>query len=281
MNFIKPQEVISTMIQTGATKAALPVRDLLIRGGLSGALLGIATTLAITGALQTVPLVGALIFPVGFVMIVLLGLELVTGNFALLPLAYMERKISLGRMLSAFGWVFLGNLLGSLAYAAVFWAAQSMLGHAPGGAIADKIVAIAQAKTTGFSAYGWAGMMGAFTKAMLCNWMVCFGVVMAMTSSSTSGKILAGWLPIFIFFAQGFEHAVVNMFVIPCGMMFGAKVTFADWWMSNQLIVTLGNLVGGLLFTGMALYLTYRQRQVATVATAPAAEALGPVSSSL
>lgn len=259
MNYIKPQEIISTMIQAGAAKTGLPVRDLLIRGALSGALLGIATTLAITASIQTVPLVGALVFPVGFIFIVLLGLELVTGNFAVLPLARAEGKISTGGMLAAWGWVFLGNLLGSLAYAWIFWAAQSMMGQVAGGAVAEKIVAISQAKTTGFSDHGMAGMAGAFFRAILCNWMVCFGVVMALTSSSTTGKILAGWLPIFVFFAQGFEHAVVNMFVIPCGMMFGANVTVADWWFSNQLIVTAGNLVGGFLFTGMALYFTYRK----------------------
>ena len=62
---------------------------------------------------------------------------------------------------------------------------------------------------------------------------------------------------IFIFFAQGFEHSIVNMFVIPTGMMLGAKVTFADWWLWNQIPVTLGNIFGGLIFTGVALYLTH------------------------
>ena len=260
MNYVKPPEIVTSMIQAGDAKASLPIPDLLIRGILAGGLLGISTTLAISGGLQSIPLVGAAIFPVGFVIIVLLGLELVTGNFALLPLAAIERKSTVPRMLAAFGWVFLGNLLGSLAYAWLFWISQSMAGETGGGEIAGKIIAIAEAKTTGYAAHGAAGMAAAFTKAVLCNWMVCFGVVMAMTSSSTSGKILACWLPIFIFFAQGFEHAVVNMFVIPCGMMFGAKVTIADWWLSNQLIVTLGNFAGGLFFTGLAIYCTHRKK---------------------
>ncbi len=93
-------------------------------------------------------------------------------------------------------------------------------------------------------------------KAILCNWMVTLGVVMAMTSTSTVGKIVAAWLPILTFFAQGFEHSVVNMFVIPTGMMLGAKLTFADWWFWNQIPVTAGNFVGGFLFTGLAFYLT-------------------------
>ena len=87
MDYLKPAEVVNAMIEAGARKAALSVSDLLVRGALAGAILGIATSLAITASVQTgVPLVGALIFPVGFVMIVLLNLELVTGSFAVLPM---------------------------------------------------------------------------------------------------------------------------------------------------------------------------------------------------
>ena len=73
------------------------------------------------------------------------------------------------------------------------------------------------------------------------------------------------WLPILTFFGQGFEHAVVNMFAIPAGMLFGADVSLAQWWAWNQVPVTLGNIVGGLLFTGLALYLTQRDRTPATI----------------
>jgi len=270
MDYIKPTDVVKTMIQAGATKAALPVKDLLIRGFLAGAILAFATSLAISVSLQTVPPVGALIFPVGFIIIVLLGLELVTGSFALLPLAVFERKATTGQVLVNFGWVFLGNLIGSLFYAALLWISLSMAGHIAPGALGDKIAAIAVAKTTAFAAHGGAGMLTVFTKAILCNWMVCLGVVMAMTSSSTIGKIVGGWLPIFIFFAQGYEHAVVNMFVIPAGMFFGAPVSFSDWWVWNQIPVTLGNFVGGLLFTGLALYATHKPTPMQEPLVAPA-----------
>jgi hypothetical protein len=76
-------------------------------------------------------------------------------------------------------------------------------------------------------------------------------------SQSTVGKIAAAWRPILVFFAQGFEHSIVNMFVIPTGMMLGAKVTLYDWWVWNQIPVTLGNAVRGLVFTGLARYLTH------------------------
>jgi len=269
MDYIKPLDVVKTMLAAGETKAGLSVKDLLIRGFLSGALLGFATSLAITATLQTnTPLVGALVFPVGFVMIVLLGLELVTGSFALVPLAALEGRRSWSQVISNLGWVFLGNLIGSVVYGALLYIVLTNMGaDAPGG-IALKIIAAAEAKTNAYAAHGTAGMVTVFVKAILCNWMVCLGVVMAMVSNSTVGKIAAMWLPILTFFAQGFEHSVVNMFLIPTGMMLGAKVSVADWWIWNQLPVTLGNLVGGLLFTGLFLYWTYSPAKK----TAPAAE---------
>ncbi len=264
MDYVKPAEVAANMVETGRRKLALTPRDLLIRGALAGGILGIATSLAFTGSVSTgQPLVGALIFPVGLVMIVLLSLELVTGSFALLPLPWFEERVSPSAIVTNWGWVFGGNLLGSVLYGALLTIALTSMGTAEPGGVGARIISVAEAKTTGYAALGVAGMVTVFVKAILCNWMVCLAVVLAMTSNSTTGKIATAWLPIFIFFAQGFEHSVVNMFVIPTGMMLGANVSFADWWIWNQVPVTLGNLVGGFLFTGLALYATYRPRPMA------------------
>jgi formate transporter len=266
MDSLKPADIVANMVQAGITKAQLGPLDLLIRGALSGALLGFATSLAVGATVQTgQPIVGALIFPVGFVMIVLLGLELVTGSFALLPLAFLREKTSAGTVLSNWSWVFLGNLLGAVIYAVLLVIALTTAGQVEPSGIAAQIVKIAEAKTTGYAHFGAAGMLTVFVKAILCNWMVCLGVVMAMSSTSTVGRIAAAWMPILVFFAQGFEHSVVNMFLIPAGMMMGAKVTLIDWWVWNQIPVTLGNLVGGLLFTGLGLYVTYGREPVRAV----------------
>jgi len=259
MDYAKPSDVVASMIAASKTKLNLEPRDLLIRGALSGALLGTATSFAFGAALSTgQPLVGALIFPVGLVMIVLLGLELVTGSFALLPLARLEQTSSPGPILANWAWVFLGNLLGSIAYGVLLAIALTSFGKVEPTGVAARIIATAEAKTIGYAALGSAGMITVFVKAILCNWLVCMGVVLAMTTTSTIGKIAAAWLPISVFFAQGFEHTVVNMFVIPTGMLMGAKVTVADWWLWNQIPVTLGNIVGGFVFTGLALYLTHK-----------------------
>ena len=276
MDYIKPSELVKNMVAAGETKAALSIKDLLIRGFLSGALLGFATSLALTATAQTnTALVGALVFPVGFVMIVLLGLELVTGSFAITTLAAVDGRKSWSQVCSNLTWVFIGNLIGSIVYGVLLYVVLTDMGTTAPSGIAAKIVSIAEAKTIGYAAHGFAGLVTVFVKAILCNWMVCLGVVMAMTSQSTIGKIAAMWLPILTFFAQGFEHSVVNMFIIPTGMLLGAKVSFSDWWLWNQLPVTLGNLVGGFLFTGLFLYWTYRPAKAATADdSSPTASAL-------
>ena len=269
MDYAKPSDVVAAMVDASLKKLALGPRDLLIRGAISGALLGAATSLAFGAAVTTgQPLVGAIIFPVGFVMIVLLGLELVTGSFALLPLAPLEGKSSWGAVISNWSWVFLGNLLGSILFGVLLAVALTNMGTSAPTGVAARIIAVAEAKTVANEALGTAGMVSVFVKAILCNWLVCLGVVMAMTSTSTVGKIVAAWLPITTFFAQGFEHAVVNMFVMPTGMLMGAKVSVYQWWVWNQIPVTLGNILGGCLFTGIALYATYKPARP-TAAAAP------------
>jgi formate/nitrite transporter len=270
MDYAKPAEVVAVMIDASEKKLALAPRDLLIRGSFSGALLGAATSLAFTGAITTgQPLVGALVFPVSLVMIVLLGLELVTGSFGLLPLARLEGRASWSAIGANLSWVFLGNLLGSIAYGILLAIALTNMGkiEATSG-VAARLISVAEAKTVATEAIGLAGLVSVFVKAVLCNWLVCLGVVMAMTTSSTIGKIVATWLPIFMFFALGFEHAVVNMFIIPTGMLLGAKVSVYQWWVWNQIPVTLGNFVGGFVFTGLALYSTYRPKQAASAVVA-------------
>jgi formate transporter len=274
MDYAKPADIVASMIDASEKKLAVAPRDLLIRGAISGALLGAATSLAFGAAVTTgQPLVGAIVFPVGFVMIVLLGLELVTGSFALLPLAPLEGKSSWSAVIANWAWVFLGNLLGSLLFGGLLAIALTNMGTAAPSGVASRIIAVAEAKTVANEALGMAGMVSVFVKAILCNWLVCLGVVMAMTSTSTVGKIVAAWLPIVTFFAQGFEHSVVNMFVIPTGMLMGAKVSLAQWWLWNQIPVTLGNIVGGFLFTGLALYATYKPAKLQVEAAAVVAQA--------
>jgi formate transporter len=272
MDFAKPDDIIASMVDASVKKLALSPRDLLIRGAISGALLGAATGLSLSATVSTgQQIAGALAFPVGFAMIMLLGLELVTGNFGLLPLAPLEGKAPWSTVIANWYWVFLGNLLGAMAFGALFAITLTNMGATAPSSLAVRIITAAEIKTVANEALGNAGMITVFVKGILCNWLVCLGVVMVMTASSTVGKIFAAWLPIVTFVALGFEHSVVNMFVIPTGILLGAKVSLSEWWMWNQIPVTLGNLVGGFIFTGLTFYVTYKPEEK----TQPGATTLG------
>src|SRR5437870_1073034 len=230
MDYVVPNEVVSDALNAAAKKAGLSARDMLIRGALAGVFLGYATSLVFVALSQGLPaLVGAIIFPVGFVMLVLLGFELATGNFALLPAAWMDQRISAGAMMRNWMWVYAGNLLGSLLYALLFYLAITSFGANNGAALGDQLRQVAERKTLAYAALGMGGWGTAFIKAMLCNWMVTVGTMLAFASRSTIGKIAAMWLPITIFFAHGYEHSIVNMFVIPAGMVLGSHVSLIDW----------------------------------------------------
>ncbi|GGA89715.1 formate/nitrite transporter family protein [Ornithinibacillus halotolerans] len=261
MDYIKPNEVIQSVAKAGEKKSSLSVVHILLKGILSGAFLGYATTLAYQASTQTgMDIVGAIIFPTGFVMILLLNLELVTGSFAMLPIAKFRGLVTTPKILRNFTWAFTGNLIGSIFYAILFTIAITKFGHLSESLVIDKIIAVAESKTVDYKAIGAGGYVVVFVKALLCNWMVTMGAIMAFTSHSTIGKIAAMWIPVFIFFGQGFEHAVVNMFVIPAAMMLGADITVGDWWLWNQIPVTIGNFIAGFVFTAICFHIITKEK---------------------
>jgi formate/nitrite transporter FocA (FNT family) len=156
-------------------------------------------------------------------------------------------------------------LAGALFYGLLFYLAVTNCGTGGGGAVGELMKSAAQKKTIAYMAVGLRGWETAFIKGVLCNWMVTLGAVLAMASRSTVGKVVAMWLPIMMFFALGYEHSIVNMFLIPTGMLFGAPVSLSQWWIWNQIPVTLGNLVSGALLTGLALYVTNTPKKAASM----------------
>jgi len=266
LDYVQPADLLNDTLISAARKASLSVRDLLIRSFLAGGLLAYATSLVFIVLSQNVaPIVGAILFPAGFIILVLLGLELATGNFALLPMGWVAGEVSLPGMFRNLGWVYLGNLAGSLFYGLLFYLVMTNCGASGSGAVGELVKAAAQKKTLGYMVLGMRGWETAFIKGVLCNWMVTLGAVLAMASRSTIGKVVAMWLPIMTFFAHGYEHSIVNMFLIPTGMLFGAPVSLGQWWIWNQIPVTLGNFVSGALLTGLALYVTNSPKKPATL----------------
>ena len=266
MDYVLPNELVDGMIGAGGKKSTVSIKNLLVRGFYSGAILGLAVGLALTVAIQSkMPFLGSLLFPFGFASIVLFGMELVTGNFALLPMAVWARKSTWNKAIRNWIWVWIGNLLGCAFVAMLMAISLTSAGTLPPDAdgvvwqkVAAKIISLNELNVVKkYEALGFTGFFLAFVRGLIANWLVCLGVTMALVSKSVPGKLLACWLPITAFQTMGMEHIVVNMFLHTTGPLLGSGVPFAKVLFWNFLPVTIGNLIGGMVFIGMLFYSTH------------------------
>ncbi|MBM9595822.1 formate/nitrite transporter family protein [Roseitranquillus sediminis] len=260
MSYVAPEDFAKKMIDAGEAKVFMSTKDTLIRAYMAGAILALAAAFAVTIAVNTGNLLlGALLFPVGFCTLYLLGFDLLTGVFTLCPLALLDRRqgVTPRGVLRNWGLVFIGNFAGAMT-TAIFMATTFTMGFTvEPNEVGQRLMAIGHDRTVGYAEAGAGGMLTLFVRAVMCNWMVSTGVVAAMMSTSVSGKVIGMWMPILIFFYLGFEHSIVNMFLFPIGILLGADFTWGDYLMFNELPTVIGNLVGGLTFVGAVIYATH------------------------
>ena len=260
MDYVAPTDFIKKMIDAGEAKVFMSTRDTLIRAFMAGAILALAAAFAITISVQTgQPLAGAILFPVGFCLLYLMGFDLLTGVFTLVPLALIDKRpgVTIGGVLRNWGLVFAGNFAGAITVALMMAVVVTFGFTQAPDAVGERIGHIGEGRTLGYAAHGAAGMLTLFIRGVLCNWMVSTGVVAAMMSNSVTGKVLGMWMPIMLFFYMGFEHSIVNMFLFPSGILLGGQFSFWDYMIWNEIPTVIGNLVGGLTFVGLTLYATH------------------------
>jgi formate/nitrite transporter len=260
MSYLAPAEFVTKMVDAGESKIFMSTRDTLIRAYMAGAILCLAAAFAVMVSQQTgYPIIGAILFPVGFCMLYLLGFDLVTGVFVLAPLAWFDKRpgVTLGGVFRNWGLVFCGNFAGAFTVAVLMSITYTFAFTEAPSAVGQAIAHIGESRTIGYKEHGAAGMLTLFIRGVLCNWMVSTGVVGAMISTNVTGKVLAMWMPIMVFFAMTFEHSVVNMFLFPSGILMGANFNWADYFLWNEIPTLVGNIVGGLTFTGLTLYSTH------------------------
>lgn len=192
---------------------------------------------------------GGSVFSVGLMLVVVCGAELFTGN-SMLAASVLHGEIGIGKMLENWLVVIVGNLLGAVFFAWMMY--ETRLWET--GAVADQVIRTASAKC-GLSP--WV----AFLRGVLCNWLVCLAVFMATAARDVAGKVLACYVPIMTFVASGFEHSVANMYFIPTGLFLNAELARPEplltWYRfaaANLVPVTLGNVVGGVLFVASAYW---------------------------
>ena len=260
MSYLAPSEFVAKMVDAGESKVFMSTRDTLLRATMAGALLALGAVFAVSVMVQTgSPLIGAMLFPVGFCLLYLLGFDLLTGVFVLSPLALLDRRpgVTIAGVLRNWALVFVGNFAGALLVAVIMAYVFTYGFTTSAGPVGEKIASIGMARTLGYASHGIGGWVTILLRGMLCNWMVSTGVVGAMISTHVSGKVIAMWMPIMLFFFMTFEHSVVNMFLFPSALILGGKFSIADYFIWNEIPTVLGNMLGGIAFTGLTLYGTH------------------------
>ena len=275
MGFQTITEVIEQNIQNGIKKTNLTTKKLILLGIAAGFFIGIgaeASSLAMHG-ISNVGLartVAGAVFPIGLMLIVLLGGELFTGN-CLISMAVYDKKAKLKGMIRNLTIVYISNFIGA---ALMAWMINNcgQLNFSDGGAGAFTIKV----------ALGKVGIdpMQAIVSGILCNVLVCLAIFMAATAKDVAGKCIAIFFPIFVFVISGFEHCVANMYYIPAGIfashnpLYAAKATelygitaeqlsglnFGTMF-SNLIPVTIGNIIGGMVLVGLLYWYLYRKKE--------------------
>lgn len=273
IDMLIPPEMAARAEDTGVTKAAMGWRNMLLLAIMAGAFISLGaifSTTVTTGAAPQLPyglirLLAGLVFSLGLILVIIGGAELFTGN-NLIIMAWASKKISTYQLLRNWVIVYLGNLLGALLTAGLMLYSEQHL--ASNGAVGLNILNIASAKCS-------LGFTSAVILGVMCNALVCLAVWLCFSARTTTDKILSIILPITAFVTAGFEHCVANMYFIPIGILIKnsgpahfwnaigktaddyAILTWDNFFITNLLPVSLGNIIGGAGLVGLVYWFIY------------------------
>jgi len=274
LDSLLPPEMARAAEDVGVAKAHMGIPKTTMLAVLAGAFIAFGALFStLVSAGSTMPygvtkLLSGLTFSLGLILVVVGGAELFTGN-NLLTMAWASRKVSTGQILRNWMVVYLGNMIGALSIVLMIWVSGH---HLSGdGMIGANILKIASAKCE-------LGFIQAVVLGILCNILVCLTVWLCYSTKTTHGKILAIIFPITAFVAAGFEHSVANMYFIPMGMLVKQlgdpslwthipeisqhmeSLTWSNYIFKNLIPVTIGNIIGGAGFVGIAYWFIYSSK---------------------
>ena len=272
---LTPHQIVASNISAAQGKTLIPLFRMILLGIFAGMCIACGAS-ASSVAMHAIPnvgvarLVAGAVFPVGLMMIVFVGGELFTGD-CLMIMGCLHKKYSVWSMIRVLIIVFLSNFAGAALFALMV-NATTQFGYSANLMGAFTIKVGLGKLTMSFGA--------AFISGILCNIFVCIAVLMAASTKEIAGKVWAIFFPILAFVVSGYEHCVANMYYVPAAIFaanneayvqaamdaYGYTVqqlTALNWGnflMNNLLPVTLGNIVGGMLFVGVPLYLIHRNK---------------------
>lgn len=248
-----PGEILTITIENGTKKIEKPLLVKFVLGFIGGAMISlgylayIRVSASIPSNLASVQaFVGASVFPIGLIVILLAGGELITGNMMAVSAAFYDRKVSVRALLLNWLTITLANVVGALFVAYFF---GHLVGLTASGVYAEQVSQLAEHKIA-------ATWVQAIVSGVGCNWFVGLALWLSYGAKDGAGKILGIWFPVMIFVAIGFQHSVANAFLIPAAIFEGA----ASWgdFLRNFVFVYLGNVIGGAIFVSGFYFASYK-----------------------
>ncbi len=273
-HFNTPSEVVDLSIQACEGKTKLPLGKMILMGIMAGAFIafGGATSSTAAHAIENVGvsrIVAGSIFPVGLMLIVFLGGELFTGN-CLIIMDVLDRRVTWTELVRDLVIVYFSNLIGALLVDVLIIFSGNL--NYSGSLLGAYTIKVAIGKIAVTPIQG-------ITSGILCNVLVCLAVLTATSATDIAGKVWAIFFPICAFVVGGFEHCVANMFYIPAGIMAASNPLYAEKAkeaygitadqlaslnvvdsLNNFIPVTIGNIIGGMIFVGIPLYLIHKKK---------------------
>ncbi|KAJ9607276.1 hypothetical protein H2200_008349 [Cladophialophora chaetospira] len=262
-----PPETCQLIQQAGVAKAHLPWADLIIKSFFGGIFisLGSAFDLIVAGGApglrasnpSLATMLAAFVFPIGFVLIVLTNVELVTSNMAVMMYSTLSRKTTIYDLVRNWVTSYIFNLAGCLFFAGVLtWWTDTL------SLPTESSYAVTSAEGRVNVNWGYN-----FTRGIGCNWLVGLAIYLGTSGKDQFSKIIGIWLPIWTFVALGYQHSIANFFLVPIGMFYGTNFGVGKFIYQSIIPVTLGNIVGGGVFTGVFLWFLYGRDTTLAVET--------------
>ena len=248
---LAPKEIAEATVGVGKYKTSKKNSIVFVSAMLAGLFIGLGYTgyLIVSGIMADAAVgkvVGALLFPVGLLLVLIAGADLFTGN-TLVTMAWYKKEIKLGDVAKNLSIVWLGNLVGALFLVVLVYYSNTF-----NGSIAECVMHLAEKKVH-------LNMVELLTRSTLCNILVAITVYMSYAAKDVTGKVIISYIPIWLFVITGFEHCVANMFVLPMGYLLGADLTIGQI-MANIIPVTIGNIIGGMLVTAAYYFLFLKDK---------------------
>lgn len=238
-NFLTPKETYDELILVGQNKANMSFEKRILMSIMAGLYIALGAQGFIITYENT--FLRAAVFPVGLMLIVIVGGELFTGN-CLMTFAYIQKKFSFKDYAKTLMQVFFGNFIGALIVIILLFFG----GVYENPILAETIINIAKAKVS-------LSFMEALCKGILCNILVSLGVWFATTAKDTTGRLLGCWFPVMLFVLCGYEHCVANMFYLPLGKILDPSISIGQI-INNFIPVTIGNFIGGGILVPMVYH---------------------------